>query len=263
MNFPLSVCAQLDQLPLAMEAGFDYLEPAFVLVAGMEKTAFEEQCRRVLASPLRAEAMNSMLPGDMVLYGGEEDTRRVCEFVRVGMERAARLGCRCVIFGSGTARQIPEGKTREEAEETLCALLEKMCAIAEPYRIRIAVEPLRAEETNFLHFLPEAAQMASRLPQCRNLGVNADVFHMVNGKEPLSDLAAIGPLLYHAHICTPRRSFPVPGNPEDDAVAKDFLRALWECGYRGGVSVEAIPVDLPTEAIASLAHLRKLMKEMA
>lgn len=258
MGFRLSVCAPMEQAPAILRAGGAFVEPAFLQIAGMTPEVFRERKAILQAAGLKAEAMNSMLPGDSVLYGGPADTKKLLDFTARGMERAAELGGDVVVFGSGTARRIPDGMTREQAEERITQLLGQFCEIAAPYGMRIAVEPLRATETNFIHTLIDALAIIRRLPECRNLGVNADLFHMLEGNETFSDCSLVGDKLFHVHVCTPERTYPRPGNAAHDETYRAFAEALRNADYHGTVSVEGITHDLAGEMPPALRHLRTI-----
>ena len=257
MNYRIGICAQLEHAPLAARAGADHLEPSFGVVAGMEESAFRTGAHTLRDSGLCAESMNSMLPGTIILYGDDTKTAAALDFVQRGMDRAAELGCRNVIFGSGTARRIPEGWTKQDAQLRIAALLDRFCDVARPYGIRIAIEPLRAYETNFIHHLTDAAEIAALLPHCDNLGVNADIYHMLEGNEPFSALKVIGDRLFHVHVCAPDRHFPRDERPEsDNEIYRSFFRALDDADYRGTVSIEAIAKNLSVECENALRIIR-------
>lgn len=257
MKYHIGICAQLERATMIARSGADFIEPAFGIVAGMEESAFRTGSSILKDSGLQAESMNSMLPGTAILYGNETQTEELLNFVHRGMERAATLGCHNVVFGSGTARQIPQGWAKNDAQIRLAALLDKFCSIAQPYGIRIAIEPLRASETNFIHLLTDAAEIAALLPECKNLGVNADIYHMLEGNESFSALHTIKNQLFHTHICAPDRHFPRNERPQSDmTLYRSFFRALEDANYQGSVSIEAIAKNLEEECAPALQIIR-------
>ncbi len=257
MKYPIGICTQLDRATEAARLGADHIEPGFALTAGLDETKFRLGVSCLRDSGLSVDAMNSMLPGTAVLYGSEADTETVLELVRRGMERAAIIGCRNVVFGSGTARNIPDGIERAEAQHRLTALLQHFCDIARPYNIRIAIEPLRAAETNYIHLASEANDIAALLPHCDNLGVNPDIYHMLEGNEPFDVFERLGRRLFHVHICAPDRHYPSHARPAEDlALYRDFFRALRAANYEGTVSIEGIAKDMAAELPEALAIIR-------
>ena len=257
MKYSIGVCTQLERAITAAKMGADHIEPGFALIAELDEAKFRLGRSCLQDSGLRADAMNSMLPGTAVLYGSEEALAPTLELVRRGMERAEALGCGCVVFGSGTARHIPEGITKPEAQQRLAAVLEKFCDIARPHGVRIAIEPLRAFETNFIHTAADAAEIIALLPHCDNLGINPDIYHMVESNEPFAALTEYATHLYHAHICTPDRHYPRYDRPEsDNELYRDFFRALCAADYQGSISIEGIATSMEAELPDALAILR-------
>ena len=264
VSYRIGICSQLDHAPLLAQAGADHIEPAFGVVAAMESEAYARGVDALKRSGLCVDSMNSMLPGTTALYGTMDQTDELMDFVRRGMDRAAELGCRNVIFGSGTARRIPPGHRLRVAQLRIATLLDRFCNIARPYGIRIAIEPLRAQETNFIHTLDDAAQIIALLPHCNNLGITADIYHMLEGNENFSALGAVGDKLFHVHVCAPDRHFPRPQRPvEDGDIYRSFFCALNAAGYDGTVSIEAIAQNLSEECAPALHIIREAARAAA
>lgn len=259
MNIQFGACTGLTNASVMNELGGTHIESGFALYTNMSEEQFVKEREVLRATPVTVVSMNSMLPGDFVLYGTEEQSQKVCDFVRRGMERAASLGCKSVCMGSGAARNIPEGMTRDEAADRLAALIARFCAIAAEYDIKIAIEPLRAEETNFIHTIADAYDIIRRIPECKNLGVNPDMYHMHAGGEDFSDLIKYRDYVFNVHIAEPgTRVYPRPGSAENEALYIEFLTALKDAGYTGNVSVEAGTKDFKGDAAVALAYLNEL-----
>jgi sugar phosphate isomerase/epimerase len=259
MKIQIGACTDLTKAPLMNELGSAHIESGFAVYANMSEEQFLREREILRSTPVTVVSMNSMLPGDFVLYGTEEQSQAVCDFVRRGMERAASLGCRSVCMGSGKARNIPQELTRDEAADRLAALIARFCAIADEYGIKIAIEPLRAEETNFIHTLEDAYDLIRRVPACKNLGINPDMYHMHAGGEDFSNLVKYKDYVFNVHIAEPdTRVYPKPGSAENEALYVEFLSALKEAGYTGNVSVEAHTKDFKGDATVALAYLNEL-----
>ena len=175
MNYPIGVCTSLDRATLAARLGADHIEPSFGSVCTLDEASFLAGVRELRDSGLYVDAMNGMLPSTTVLYGSPEQTQQTLDFVRRGMERAATVGCKTVVFGSGKARNIPQGMELEAAKQRIAAMAEQFCEIARPFGIRIAMEPLRAYETNFIHTVADALEITALCPGCHDLGINPDI----------------------------------------------------------------------------------------
>lgn len=262
MNYSLGVCTSLNNAPLAAELGAEHIEPPFWGTANLDPQAFDDGLRALHESGLHVDAMNSMLPGNAVLYGTDAETEQTLDIVRRGMERAAAVGCQTVVLGSGTARKIPDGMTEEEAIHRFSAMAARFCEIAQPYGIRIAVEPLRAHETNFIHTVSDALRILAAAPHRTDLGVNPDIYHMLEGGEPFDALRLPADRLFHVHICAPDRHYPSLARPaEDNDLYRAFFRALNAADYRGTLSIEGIVTDMRAELPEALSILRAAMQD--
>jgi len=121
--------------------------------------------------------------------------------------------------------------------------------------VTICLEPLPAEDTNFINTAEEAVRFAreQRSPRFR---VILDVRAMSHEARPVPDIirACRGEFAYvHAND----RNLKGPGFGEVDF--RPIAAALRETGYDGTVSVEVFKFDEGPEVIASrsLEHLRK------
>ena len=182
------VCAGIDALPTAAEAGCDYLEMGFATVAALPDEAFREVLDKVEASPIRVEAMNGFLPGTMRLTGPEADHEQPLPFITKGFSRAKALGAQVVVFGSGGARSVPEGFPMEAAKEQMAAFARKAAACAREAGIRLALEPLSRHECNFLHTVKEGLEIYHMAGEPEGLCVLADLYHMASNGEDFSGI---------------------------------------------------------------------------
>jgi sugar phosphate isomerase/epimerase len=249
----LGLCAPLDQAALLESIGYDYIEGSFTALAALEEAAFQAILRDVKALRIRAEAFNSMLPGTFRLTGPDADLNPVYPYLETAFARAAALGGKVVVFGSGAARRMPEGWTVEQAWPQLIAFLRACIPYCQASRVRVAIEPLRQAETNVLHTVREGAALAAAVDS-EWIGVLGDTYHMAAEAEPFTAFAQARAWLTHVHTAEPvRRRFPAPGDGVD---WRALFTALQAAGYEGRVSVEGASTDFEPEARAALAVLR-------
>ena len=97
-------------------------------------------------APVPIRAANGFLPGSLKCTGPDANHEGVLSFAEVAFRRAQKVGIETICFGSSGARSIPAGFNREAAEGQFVELLRKMGALAEPYGVTVAVEPLTGEE---------------------------------------------------------------------------------------------------------------------
>jgi sugar phosphate isomerase/epimerase len=125
-----------------------------------------------------------------------------------------------------------------------------MGPLAQAHAVTVVVEPLQKQECNFINTVTEGADIVRAVdhPHIRLL---ADIYHMRRMNEQPESLRAAGSLIRHVHIAEVRERTP-PGVDGDDFTS--YFRALRDCGYAGGISIECgwqnlaqqLPVALKT-----------------
>lgn len=259
MNIQFGACTSLLNAPLISEAGGAHIEANFMVYTNMNEEESAHERDVLHSTPLTVVSMNNMLPSNFVIYGTEEQTQKVCDFVRRGLQRAAALGCKIVCMGAGSVRNIPEGMSRDEAIDRFIALVARFCAMAAEYDIRIALEPIRSEETNFINSVADAYDIIQRLPECKNLGINPDMYHMYEDGDDFSNLIKYKDYIFNVHMAEPvTRVYPKPGSEEIEALYVQFLTALKDADYTGNVSLEAHVKDFKADAIVAFEYLGNL-----
>lgn len=229
-------CGNLSRLPIVQEAGYDYIEMNFSNLALMSEEEFTQIRDTLAAKNFRAEAFNGFFKPNIVLYGEAADLDAIAAYCEVGFSRAAHLGGEVAVLGSGGARSIPEGMTKEEAEEQFCRVLTVCGDVALRHGMRIAIEPLRACECNYINLVSEGAALCRRVnhPAVKLL---VDFFHFWCGEEPLSHLFEAADVLIHAHLARPNLDRLMPLEEDRETVAS-WGQALREIGYTGRLSLE-------------------------
>lgn len=242
------VCTDTTKAPALAAAGFDFIE--MNVQAHLKPLAseadFQASLALIRASALPCTAANCFLPGGLKVTGPDVDMAKLDAYVRTALSRAEQAGIRCIVFGSGAARAIPEGFDRDTAWKQLIAFGKRMAPIAEQHAVTIVVEPLNRAECNILTTVDEAGRYVEAVnhPAFRLL---VDAYHWNKDHDRADDLVRWGPLLAHAHIAT-TTTRKAPGLEPCDFTP--FFRALREGGYDGPVSVESGWNDMAAEAAA-------------
>lgn len=230
------VCCSLDKALLVQEAGYDFFELGFGAFADQSEEEFQKAKQQVRALSIYPEAMNGMLPGRFRLTGEEADLTPVKPFLERGFARAAEVGTRVVVFGSGSARRMPEGFTDmarayNQLEEYL--LLTSDCAAENG--INIAIEPLSFRDCNVINLVSQGAYLAGRVNR-PNVRVLADYFHVEQNKENPESIVGFAHRMEHCHLANPiTRKQPLP---DDGVDYSPFFSALNRAGYEKRVSIE-------------------------
>src|SRR5690606_26144840 len=91
----------------------------------------------------RLLAANCFLPGGLKVTGPDVDHARLAAYADTAFHRAASLGIRFIVFGSGGARQIPDGWPHAEGFEQFIRALEICAPLAQKHGVVLVV---RSEE---------------------------------------------------------------------------------------------------------------------
>lgn len=231
------VCCGADRFEIVKKAGYDYIEGFLSEVSKMDAMTFADYREKLQKTGLQAETFNGFFFGDIVLVGENVDFDRIREYTARALQRAASLGGKIAVIGSGKARNVPEGFDRKTAEEQFLKVLDICGTIAAENGMAVAIEPLNANETNLINTVAEGKDFAAR---CGNahVGCLADFFHVFMSGEDLSAVEDTAQPLLHVHLARANadRRMPVPG--EDDAMVARWAKALKAAGYDARISLE-------------------------
>ncbi len=246
-----------DTIADAREAGFDAVEVNVqTLIRPYDPDpVFEEALAPVLAAGLPIEAANVFLPKDLRCIGPDAVPDRIAEYAETVCRRLARAGASVLVFGSGGARQRPEGWSKGKADEQFVALLSRLGPIAERHGVRIAVEPLCRTSCNYINTVDEGAALASASGSPA-VGVLADAYHWARNGETADTILAAKGILLHVHVATSSERLPPGMEPCDFG---PFLRALAAIGYDGRLSVEAT-LPPPEGRVAAFRSALEILK---
>jgi sugar phosphate isomerase/epimerase len=251
----IGVCGSPDVAAPAAAAGFDYFEwsvQAF-LQPRAEAARFEAALAAVKAAPLSCPVCNGFLPGDLKVTGPAVDVAALDDYTATACARAAAAGVDTIVFGSGGARQVPDGFDRVEAERQILAFLKRLGPVARRHGVVIVIEPLRTAECNILNTVAECARL-TRLVDDANIRLLVDGYHWACNGEAESDIVAAAPLFRHMHIAT-KANRRTPGAEPCEALPR-FLQTVRQIGYTGRLSFEGRIDDPATELPVTAARLR-------
>ena len=253
MRFGFCVGGDAEKVKIAQAVGADYVETGFDLLAredGAEYDAFREALAQ---SSLRCESANCFLPGAMKVTGETVDYEALRTYVARGMERGAALGLQTVVFGSGGARNVPEGFGFDKAFRQLTYFLSEIAGpIAANHGITVVVEPLW--DSNIISTAKEGVMLAAAAQRPNVMGL-VDLFHMAKMSDRIDNIRQLKGLIGHAHIAEPsNRVYPKDASEYD---YKSFVDALKYAGCPR-CSVEARCDDFAAEAPAAMKLLKSL-----
>jgi len=243
------------------QCGFDYVE----IAGGMLRNLCEEELKALekadAEESLGLLAANSLFTGDLMMGNPESDRDAQVAYIQTLVDALARLGIRYAVFGSGAARRIPEGVSREEGLKVLYRFMNDFADYAEPRGITMLIEPLHRGETNVFVTVPESAEIVRDINR-DGLRLLCDSFHMAMESTPFDAVKNAGALIKHCHIAeAPDRTCPGTFTTGDPAYNREFAKSLYRIGYTGGVTVECGFNDFEKDVPASLAYLKEIFTE--
>ncbi len=229
-NFEAVLKARPDYIEIGNSAAYGWTDDQFALAGeNLKKHGIPALCA------------NQMLTGDFRLTG--ENVTPASErnaFLEKSFSRIATLGVRTVVFGSGKARRVPDGFPLKTAHEQLLEFTRDVGRLAAQHDLTVVIEPLNRFETNVFTSVCETASFVYELNE-KNVRLLADSYHMAVESEPYETVKDFTDILVHTHIAEAKigsREFRRTPDKNDEFGVSAFVRALNDCGYEGGISLE-------------------------
>ncbi len=234
MKFGCCVGTTVEKIKVLKELGYDYAELSVNSFATFDEERFNEFYAEVMKLGFPCEAACGFVPGDIRLMGEEADGVRIKDYIRLALKRSYLLGIKTIVFGSGGARRVPDGMTREEGVSHIVAFLRDIVSPeAAKYGIMIAIEPLRPAECNVINTVPQGMEIA-KATGCDNIKTLGDIHHMLSSGEDVTSIAQYKGDIIHVHTSFPlsgkeKRRYPrMTDTPELDQF--DFINAAYLAG---------------------------------
>jgi sugar phosphate isomerase/epimerase len=245
-------CTGLKNLEAAKAAGFDYVELSATEIASLSDADFEAATARIKQVGIATPAANLFLPSTLKVTGPETDPEQQMAHVRKALTRLSKLGTEVVVFGSGGARRVPDGFSKEEAFRQLVDFGRRVAREARANGITIAVEPLRRQETNIINTAAEGLELVNAIGD-PNFQLMIDFYHLASEHEDPAIVLRAKDHIRHLHTANPAgRVFPLKWEEFDYAPFFANLRAI---GYDKRISVEGATTDLAVQGPQSVALL--------
>jgi sugar phosphate isomerase/epimerase len=156
------------------------------------------------------------------------------------VRRAKKVGIQKLVFGSGAARNVPQGWDRAKAQQQILEFSRMSAEAAARSGVVMVVEHLNRGECNILNTLAETDRLVGQVESdsFKNL---VDCYHLWLEKESLDELKKAMPHIRHVHVSDleGRRAPGETGKSDFRA----FFRVLKDAGYDGLISVESVGFD--------------------
>jgi sugar phosphate isomerase/epimerase len=247
-------CVGLKGLEAARAVGFDYVELGTTEIAALSEDEFAAALARVKEVGIPTPNANLFLPAALKVTGPDIDPDAQMAYVRKAFARLERLGVKILCFGSGGARRVPDGFSKEEAFAQLVAFGKRIAPEARAQGITVVIEPLRKQETNIINTAAEGLELV-RAVNDPSFQLLIDFYHLASENEDPSIVLKARDHIRHLHMANPQgRVFPLAWDEFDYGPFFDQLRRI---GYTGRISIEASSRDVPAEAPRAIALLRR------
>jgi len=251
MVYPDTDPIALDLLPRLKEWGYAYVEFSLRDLMTIPREEWGSFCKKVERIALPVEACNNFFPPTQRITGPKVNFEALTRYTRESLKRAKDLGAEVVVFGSSSARNLPEGFPRDRGMEQIRQASKMIGEVAEATGVVVAIEYHNRGEANVLNTMEEAVRLCREVHH-PYLKVLSDYYHMAYEKEPVEALSLAQGLLVHAHFAeVENRSFP----KEPKEVYRAYFSELKKIGYRGRVSVEAFTKNVEQDAPRALEVL--------
>ncbi|HVT89046.1 MAG TPA: sugar phosphate isomerase/epimerase family protein [Tepidisphaeraceae bacterium] len=252
------ICTPVEHSAAVRAAGWDFVEERVdQLIQGLISDDQWQGGARAAKSVMPILAANVLVPPVLKITGPEADPQRLLEYMKLVVSRSANMGIKTLVFGSGGARNVPDGFDRNHAKAQIIDFLKMTAPLIQARGITLAIEHLNHKECNIINSISEAMTYVRELnhPSIQCL---ADTFHFWLNSESLDSLAEALPSIVHVHVSDRDRSAPGFSRKED---YRPFFAILKSGGYYGPISVEANWPDMPQTAAGVLEYIKKQWKE--
>jgi sugar phosphate isomerase/epimerase len=256
----IGISTSVSNSAILAAAGYSFVEESVrgFLVPDEPDSAFEQKLELLKVSRLPLEACNSFLPGNLKCVGPAPLHEEILKFSESAFSRAQKAGSRIIVFGSGGARAIPEGFSREEARQQFISICKQIAPIAQKYNVVITLEPLNTGECNFINSVAEGGEIV-KIVNHENFRLLADIYHMLKENETPSNITKYGHLLYHTHIAE-KTGRTAPGVNNDDFTP--YFKALKDVKYEGRMAIECNWKNLGEQASVAINVMRNQIKSV-
>ena len=255
------VCTSVENAALLARGGWDYIEAgAQPLLCAQHSDADWNGLASTRGAALPVLAVNGLVPGALKIVGENVDEAALAHYMETACARAAQIGIEILVFGSGDARRIPDGFSRDTAKKQILAFLQSSAPSLEKHGVTIAIEPLNRKECNVLNSVSEAMDYIEEVNHSR-VRCLADSYHFWLENESLDSIARAGKWMAHVHVADVEGRVAPGESQSESSDYRAFFSALKSIGYDGKISVEVGAFDLSKSSARVLAFLQQQWRD--
>jgi sugar phosphate isomerase/epimerase len=230
------ICTSITQAAAVKSAGWDYVEENVQgLLKGTVPDGQWNEESNAKSTVLPVPAANSLVPGNLKITGLTADLAALRTYMTTVLRRAALVGMKTLVFGSGGARNVPDGFDRITAKKQITDFARMSAELAAVQGVTIVAEPLNRGECNIINTVAEAMEYV-RAVDHPNFQCLVDSYHFWLEDEPLENLRSAMPWIKHVHLAD--KDGRVAPGLSGKSDYRPFFGVLKEGGYDGLVSFE-------------------------
>lgn len=254
-----AVCTSVANYPLVKAAGYTYVESNVgYLMPDKSDAEFQEHLNEIEGLKAKIISCTGFIPGNLPLVGPETKQQEAVVWADSALRRAGMVNIPYIVLGSGRARSVPEGFSKEEATRQFISFCNQIAPLAEKYNVTVVIEPLNRAETNLINSLEEGALIVEAVNH-PHVQLLCDIYHMMREDEPASEIVKYGKYIRHCHIAE-KEERTSPGTKGDDF--RPYFKALKQIGYKGCVSIEGRWKDFDKEIQPALLYMREQFRSL-
>jgi D-psicose/D-tagatose/L-ribulose 3-epimerase len=249
------VCTGPDNAAKAKAAGWDYIEGNVQNLFKGEQSGYDAGVIKGSAAPILAA--NCLVPGHLKITGPQADLNVLRDYMSNVLKRAGETGVKTLVFGSGGARQVPDGFDRQEARRQILDFLQMSADIAARHEVTIVIEPLNRKECNIINSVEEGMTYVRELNHDYLLCL-VDSYHFWLENEPLKNLEKAMRWIGHVHVADKvNRTAPGESGAPAESPYTTFFRVLKAGKYKGTISIECKAFDIANDSPRILKFLKE------
>lgn len=236
----LGICTSVENSASARAAGFAYVEDSVQgLLQGLVPDNEWGGPRRLETADLPVLSCNMLVPGSLKITGPQVDREALRRYMQTVLRRADALNIRTLVFGSGGARQVPDGFDHVQAKQQIISFVRDFVDEAKQHNVTVVLEPLNRGECNIINTIAEAMTYVQAVNH-PNFACLLDTYHFWLEDEPLENLQQHVKSISHVHLADKEgRVGPGLSGKSD---YKPVFRILKSAGYEGNISFEGSPI---------------------
>jgi len=250
------ICSGPENVDIIKNSGFDFFEINVQsnLTSLKSEDAFIPVLKKIKESPIPPIAANCFIPGSMKVCGENVNFDLLKDYVLTVFDRAKRAGVKIIVFGSGGARNVPQGFEKNKALDQIIKFCKMISTLAQDNDITVVLEPLNKKECNILNTIQECFYICDAVSH-PSIQLLVDSYHFFLEKDNPEYIIKYADKIKHVHIATSLNRM-APGI--EDCDFSGFVNALKKINYNLSVSIESSWNNMSVEAPKAKKELERL-----